>query len=637
METFKPSDSYVRLATACPEVFVADVEANARAIADLYSQAANQGAALVVFPELSITGYSLGDLVQQNSLLQQAQLGLLDLAIKSKQTSTAMVVGTPMRVGSGLYNCAVVIAEGELKGIVPKQNLPSYGEFYEKRWYKTWDQVTTTVTIGDKEVPFGTDLLFDIGAVRMGVEICEDLWALNSPHIDQVNNGALIIANPSASPELVAKAAYRRDLVRIDSAKMIGAYVYAGCDWTESTTDVVMSGHQIIAANGRIAAERKPFESENRVIVADIDIDHLRHDRLRDTNFVNKLGGTVIRATVSQPEIEPEPDINPHPFLPGGETDKQQAERLQSVIDIQAHGLARRIKQKSLRKLHLGLSGGLDSTLAFLVGVRAAQIVGCEPKDVLQTYTMPGKASSDRTQNNAVKLAKLYGISNEVIPIGDLSNQMLEAIKHTGEQDTTFENAQARTRTTILYNKANQLGGIVLGTGDLSEIALGWCTFNADQSSHYHVNAGVPKTLVRHLVQHVVTTSSSESVKATLQDIVDTPVSPELVSANEGEISQKTEDIIGPYELHDFFMYQLIRWGDTPTKVEYLANKAFEDTYTSEDISRWLKVFTKRFIFNQFKRSMMPDGVKVGSVALSPRGDWRMPSDLYNAAVWEQA
>ncbi len=635
MELFNPADSYIRLATACPEVSVADVKTNIVAISELYAQASQDGAALIVFPELSITGYSLGDLVQQNALLLQAEKGLGELAAASKNSDTAMVVGLPLRVSNSLYNCAAVIAKGEIKGIVPKQNLPASGEFYEKRWYKTWDQPTTTLTIDGKNVPFGNDLLFDVGGVKTGVEVCEDLWVLNAPHIDQVNNGALVIANPSASPELVAKAAYRRDLVRIDSAKMIGAYVYAGCDWTESTTDVVMSGHQIIAASGRIVAERRPFQPNTRVMMADIDIDHLRHDRLRDTNFVNKLGSTVVQVTVERPEIEPAADINPHPFLPGGETNEQHAERLQSIIDIQAHGLARRIKQKGLRTIHLGLSGGLDSTLAFLVGVRAAEIVGEEPKSILKTYTMPGEASSDRTQTNAVKLAKLYGIDNEVVPIGELTNKMLEALRHTGEQDITYENAQARTRTTFLYNKANQLGGIVLGTGDLSEIALGWCTFNADQSSHYHVNAGVPKTLVQHLVQHVATTTLDSQARTVLQDILDTPVSPELVSEKDGQISQKTEDIIGPYELHDFFLYQLIRWGDTPAKVQCLAEKAFQDSYEPEEISKWLQVFTTRFIFSQFKRSVMPDGVKVGSIALSPRGDWRMPSDLYNTAVWQ--
>jgi len=385
-------------------------------------------------------------------------------------------------------------------------------------------------------------------------------------------------------------------------------------------------------------AERKPFATGQRIMTADIDVDHIRHDRLRDTNFINKVGMTVIEATVSKPEFTPTPEVNPHPFLPAWETAEQRAERLQSIIDIQAHGLARRMMtERGIRKLHLGLSGGLDSTIAFLVGIRAAEILGQNPSDILFTYTMPGEASSDRTQANATKLAELYGINNEILQVGELSQSMLETLRHEGEQDITYENVQARTRTTILYNKANQLGGILLGTGDLSEIALGWCTFNADQSSHYHVNAGVPKTLVKHLVQYVADTTTNKTAGAVLHDIVDTPISPELVSQKVGEISQKTEDQIGPYELHDFFMYQFIRWGDEPAKVQFVANQAFEGVYSTDEVNKWLKVFIKRFVASQFKRSMMPDGTKVGSVAFSPRGDWRMPSDLYNAAVWQLA
>jgi len=636
MDTFNPNQAYLRVATACPEVSVADVETNLERIAAFYDEAVSQGAALVVFPELSISGYSIQDLVQQNSLLKKAEVGLIKLADKTENLSSAMIVGLPLRVGNATYNCAAVLAEGKVKGLVPKQNLPTYGEFYEKRWYQSWDNENTTVVIDGQEVPFGNDLLFDIDGVKTGVEICEDLWVLEPPHIKQAQNGALITVNPSASPELVGKAVYRRDLVRMEAAKMIGGYIYAGCDWTESTMDVVMGGHQIIAENGRILAERRPFDDKQTTLLADVDVEHLQHDRSRDTNFANKIGMQVVSTTVGRPEFIPNPNVNPHPFLPGGETDEQRGERLQSIIDIQAHGLARRIKTQNLRKVHLGLSGGLDSTLAFLVAIRASQIIGRKPKDVIRTYTMPGKASSDRTQNNAVDLADLYDIPNEVIPIDQLSENMLEAIGHElDEQDITYENTQARMRTAILLNKANQLGGIVLGTGDLSEIALGWCTFNGDHISHYHVNAGVPKTLVRHLVHHVADQASNPAVKKTLLDILDTPVSPELVAEQEGKISQKTEDIIGPYELHDFFLYQLVRWGDSPDKIRFLANQAFTDIYTDTEINKWLGEFLKRFAFSQFKRSVMPDGAKVGSVALSPRGDWRMPSDLVNQAVWQ--
>lgn len=636
MEEFNPTEPYLRVATACPEVNVADVKTNIERIGELYQQATENGTALVVFPELSVTGYSLGDLVQQNALLRQALDGTFQLAELTSEKSTAMVVGLPLRVGNGLYNCAAVLAEGQIKGFVPKKNLPTYGEFYEKRWYKTWEQSNIYLDNEGQDIPFGNDLLFDIAGVTTGVEICEDLWVADPPSVEKAQQGALVIANPSASPELVGKAAYRRQLVAMQAARLMSGYIYAGCDWTESTMDVVMGGHQVISENGRILAERQPFATGQRLQTADIDVEHLAHDRRRDTNFVDKIGHKVVSLLVKKPEFLPNPIVNPHPFLPAGENDAERGERLQSIIDIQAHGLAQRLRATRSSRLHLGLSGGLDSTLAFLVGCRAAEIIGQEPKNVLRTYTMPGEASSDRTQSNAVKLAALYDIPNEVIPIGELAANELSALGHDGvTQDITYENVQARLRTSLLFNKGNQLGGMVLGTGDLSEIALGWCTYNGDHMSHYHVNAGVPKTLVRHLVRHIADNGVNQAARETLIDILDTPVSPELTSAQEGEISQKTEDIIGPYELHDFFLYQLIRWGDSPKKIAFLANQAFEDTYSPEEVDKWLSVFLRRFTTQQFKRSAMPDGPKVGSVALSPRGDWRMPSDLMNGAVWQ--
>ncbi|MDB5164279.1 MAG: synthetase [Candidatus Saccharibacteria bacterium] len=633
---FQPYESYLRVATACPEVNIADVATNTTRITELYKEATAQGVALVVFPELSLTGYSIGDLVQQQSLLKQARTGLQQLAEQTRGSETTMVVGLPLQVDNALYNCSAVLADGDIKGLVPKQNLPTYGEFYEKRWYQTWQQPNTAVRVGQQDVPFGTELLFDIGGAKIGVETCEDLWVAEAPSIQQAQHGALVIANLSASPELVGKAAYRRQLVAMQSAKLMAGYVYAGSDWTESTMDVVMGGHQLIAENGRLLAERKPFTKDERLRVADIDIDHLKHDRLRDTNFVNKVGWQVVKTVVGTPEFVPSPHINPHPFLPTWENETERAERLQSIIDIQAHGLAGRLQATKTPYVHLGLSGGLDSTLAFLVACRSAEIIGVPPKDLIRTYTMPGVASSDRTQNNAVKLAQLYNVPNQVVPIDQLAHQMHKAIGHDGQtQDVTYENVQARIRTEILFNKGNQLQGINLGTGDLSEIALGWCTFNADHMSHYHVNAGVPKTLVRHLVRHITDNQAGAEARDILLDILDTPVSPELTRAAKGEIDQKTEDIIGPYELHDFFLYYLIRWGDEPAKIRFLANQAFEGVYQPEEINKWLMVFYKRFAFSQFKRSSLPDGAKVGSVALSPRGDWRMPSDLYNTAIWE--
>jgi NAD+ synthase (glutamine-hydrolysing) len=424
----------------------------------------------------------------------------------------------------------------------------------------------------------------------------------------------------------------------MQSATLVCGYVYAGCDWTESSMDVVMSGHQLICSNGRIQAERQPFAIDHRIISSDIDVEHLQFDRRRDSNRANQRGYSVIATTMTVPTSTPQPVVNAYPFLPSDEDQSARTARLQHILAIQAHGLAQRMRATRASFLHLGLSGGLDSTLAFLVACQAATILGRQPADVLRTYTMPAAASSDRTQSNAVTLATLYGIANQVIPIGDLVVGQLHALGHDGvSQDITYENVQARLRTSILFNKANQLGGFVLGTGDLSEIALGWCTFNGDHMSHYHVNAGVPKTLVRYLVQQVAHTQSNPDVTAVLLDILDTPVSPELTTTQAGEVSQKTEDIIGPYELHDFFLYHLVRWGDRPAKIALLAEQAFGDAYAPAVIAKWLHVFIKRFAGSQFKRSVMPDGPKVGSVALSPRGDWRMPSDLLNAAVWNDA
>jgi NAD+ synthase (glutamine-hydrolysing) len=627
--------NYMRVATACPEVTVADIATNTERIKDLYSEAADASAALVVFPELSITGYSLGDLVQNRQLLANAKTGLSELARVSGFHRTAMVVGLPLAVGDALYNCAAVVADGEVKGIVPKSNMPTYGEFYEKRWYQEWDQPNTEVEVAGQTVPFGTDLLFDIKGTKVGVEICEDLWVADPPSRKLAENGAQIIANPSASPELIGKADYRRSLVGQQSARLVLAYLYASSDPSESTIDVVMSGHQLIAENGRILAERTPLSDESRLQLADIDLQHLEHDRRRDTNWATKTGAQIIRCGIDPNRFTPDLKLNKYPFLPP-EGGPERGARLDRIIAIQATGLAERAKNSHQERVVLGLSGGLDSTLALLVAVEAAKRLGKEPKDFIHAITMPGEASSDRTQSNAVKLAESLDVPNTQIPIGKLSQEQLLALGHDGEtQDITYENVQARLRTSILFNYGNKEGGMVLGTGDLSEIAQGWCTYNGDHMSHYNVNASIPKTLVRHLVTHLATKPAHEASKAILEDILDTPVSPELVSLQPGQISQETEDIIGPYALTDFFLYYLIRWGDAPDKIEFLANQAFKDDYTPQEINEWLGSFLKRFTQNQFKRSAMPDGPKVGSVALSPRGDWRMPSDIPSLALWQ--
>jgi NAD+ synthase (glutamine-hydrolysing) len=631
-EIYQPKDSYLRIATACPEVAIADVHTNVSRIKELYSDAHDQDVSLLTFPELSLTGYTLGDLVNQTSLLDQAKSGLSELAEATQDKQTAMVVGLPLQVGNRLYNCAAVLADGKVQGIVPKQNLPTYNEFYERRWYDTWQEPATTVEVADDEVPFGNNLLFEVGGVTCGVEICEDLWVLRSPSINLVEQGAMVIANPSASPEQIAKAGYRRELVALQSAKMMGAYAYAGCHTSESTAEVVMGGHQLIAANGQVAAERKPFGRE-RLIVADVDIEHLELDR-RKQHAASTAGAMVVKTMVRRQQENLRAHIDRNPFLPP-ESASDRAERFEAALNIQAHGLAMRLSKGGQKKVILGLSGGLDSTLALLVAHRAAGILGRDAYTMIDTLTMPGPASSDDTQSNAQILAKELGVQNTVIPIERLVNAELEALQHDGStQDVTYENIQARARTSLLFNYANKHGGLVLGTGDLSEIALGWCTYNGDQQSHYNVNASIPKTLVKHLVRHVAEQPEYASASRTLAAILGTVISPELTKAEGDSISQSTEDIIGPYELHDFFLYHVVRWGEPAAKIQYLAEKAYAGAYSPEEIHNWLGVFVNRFVRSQFKRQNQPDGPKVGSVTLSQTGDWRMPPDMNNAAIW---
>lgn len=633
IETYEPNAAFMRVATACPEVNVADVATNVARISDLYHQASETGASLVTFPELSITGYTIGDLVHQTRLLDQARDGLAALAQETTDTETAMIVGLPLQINNRLYNCAAVLAKGAVCGIVPKIYRPNYNEFYEQRWYDGWQQENTTVEIGGAATPFGTDMLFTVGGVPCGIEICEDLWVMQPPSATLAAKGALVIANPSASPEQIAKTQYRRELVASHSARLLGAYLYAGCDTSESTAEIVMGGHQMIAANGQLAAERRPFGDE-RLLLADIDIEHLAMDR-RKLHAANKIGALVINTETTRQQETLAAAISRNPFLP--EEDREgRTERLETALQIQAHGLATRLRAREQKQVVLGLSGGLDSTLALIVACKAADTLGVSPSEMIHTLTMPGPASTETTQDNAQVLAKQLGVQNTVIPIGALVRTELAALEHDGfTQDITYENVQARARTSLLFNYANKNGGFVLGTGDLSEIALGWCTYNGDQQSHYNVNASIPKTLVRYLVEHASNQPAFADAKQTLQDILNTVVSPELTTSGDGAISQSTEDIIGPYELHDFFLYHLVRWGDEPAKIKYLATQAFAETYSPDEVSHWLQVFVNRFASSQFKRENMPNGPKVGSVSLSPRGDWRMPPDLRNAALWQ--
>lgn len=632
-ETYQPRDSFLRLATACPEVNVADVATNVARITQLYEEARGQNVSLVTFPELSVTGYTMGDLVNQNRLLDQAKSGLQALAEATTDAETAMVVGLPLQVSNRLYNCAAVLAKGSVQGIVPKTFRPNYNEFYEQRWYDSWDEANISVTIKDEEVPFGTDMLFTVGDVPCGVEICEDLWVMDPPSTALAAKGALVITNPSASPEQIGKAEYRRGLVAMHSARLLGAYAYAGCHPTESTAEIVMGGHQMIAANGQLLGERRPF-GDAPLTIADVDIEHLRMDR-RKQHAANRAGALIVNTFVSREQTTMLGRIESNPFLPT-ESTANRSERLDAALNIQAHGLAMRLRASRQDKVILGLSGGLDSTLALLVAHKAAGILGIPTHEMIHTITMPGPASSETTQDNAQLLAKQLDVQNTVVPIGDLVAVELSALGHDGKtQDITYENVQARARTSILFNYGNKNGGAVLGTGDLSEIALGWCTYNGDQQSHYNVNASIPKTLVKHLVAHAAAQPEYAGAQTTLEDILGTVVSPELTKAEGNEISQSTEDIIGPYALHDFFLYHLVRWGDTPAKINYLAKQAFDGTYTDEEIATCLDIFLSRFARNQFKRENMPNGPKVGSVSLSPRGDWRMPPDLINPALWQ--
>ena len=621
---FSPKEHFLRVATATPEVAVADVATNLLAIKELYTQAVAKDVSLVVFPELSLTGYTIQDLVAQPMLLQAARTALIDLATFTKDKNTAVIVGLPMNVGNALYNCAALLSEGSIRGIVPKQNLPTYNEFYEKRWYQTWDNKPNTIVILDNEqVTFGKEQLFDIDGQLVGIEICEDLWVPKQPSTHLVANGATIIANPSASPEAVAKSHYRRGLVANTAARNVCAYVYASADQTESTAEIVMSGHAIINELGATLQERLPFAIAPRLMVADIDTQHIMHDRIKTSNFPNRQTITPTATFITAAQENLERYIDAQPFIPKG-TSEEIAERLDTILNIQATGLAMRLRSAHIKKVVLGLSGGLDSTLALIAAIRAAEVLQTKPGDLIHTLTMPGDASSDRTQSNAMKLAASLGITNEEIAISDLSKQQLNAIHHEGDEDVTFENTQARIRQALVFNKANQLNGLALGTGDLSEIALGWCTYNGDHMSHYNVNASIPKTLVRTLVAHAAKKLPKKTATILL-DIIDTPVSPELTGDGSG-ISQETEDLIGPYALHDFFLYHYLRWLEPQAKIHYLATIAFEGVYTAEEISKWLTVFMRRFYQNQWKRQAMPDGAKVG-ISLSPKGDWRMPAE----------
>jgi NAD+ synthase (glutamine-hydrolysing) len=637
MERKFTSFGFIRVGVASPELQVADIDFNLQAIKTTLAELASQDCQLAVFPELCLTGYSCGDLFYQSLLLDHSVKAVGSIAKATEKHQIAAVIGLPLEVLGRLYNCAVFISGGSILGIVPKTYLPTTNEFYEQRWFTSGaSSDIDAVVINGAQVPFGTDLLFNadnIPGLTLGLEICEDLWAVKPLSEDMALAGATLLANPSASNELLSKAEYRRELVKQQSARCLAAYLYASAGPNESTTDLVYSGHSLIAENGQVLSETDRFQFTTQAITADIDVQKLVHERVKNSSFsaaksartyrLIKFSLPVSKKTVQTSLLRA---LSQTPFVPGDPT--QRAKHCQEILNIQSTGLAKRLKYTAVEKVTLGISGGLDSTLALLVTIRAFEILGLERKGIV-AVTMPGPGTTSRTLNNAEKLIALLGVTHEHIPIQGAVDEHLTYIGHEeGIFDITYENAQARERTQILMDLGNQIGGFTVGTGDLTELALGWCTYNADQMSMYHVNAGVPKTLVRYLIEWQAECVYEEDTSRILFDICETPISPELLPLEEGrDLVQKTEESIGPFILHDFFLFYTVRYAFSPRKVFFLAHQAFQDRYQPEIILKWLKVFYRRFITQQFKRSAMPDGPKVGSVALSPRGDWRMPSD----------
>lgn len=620
-----------RVAVLTPIVTVGDTVNNTGAIVDLYKDAVKKSVLIALTPELALTSYSLADGFGFNSLHDEVTLGLLKLAKATEGQQTVLVVGAPIDFAGKLYNCGVVIANGNITGIVPKQHLANYSEFYEKRWFASGAGIVNqTVEVGGAQIPFGTDQLFRVGDTTIGVEICEDLWVADPPSRKLAQAGAEIICNLSSSTEIVGKGDIRRSLVTQTADRLLAGYIYASSDPSESTADVIMSGHGIISEFDWIIAERKPLAEGERLLIADIDIAHIRRERKKNQSWTPQyLDEYMVRdcKVKLQTASTTVRTVDPRPFVPSDSLERQSVTA--HILNLQAHGLKKRMEtigaSGTYPKIVLGLSGGLDSTLALLAAARTCDLLKI-PRTTIHTITMPATASSERTQDNATLLAKAIGTTHDIIPIQDLVDAQLIVLGHDGKtQDITYENTQARTRTELLFNRANQVGGLVLGTGDLSELALGWCTFNGDHMSNYAVNAGIPKTLVRYIVETASLNEEFKTAKKILDDILATPISPELTG--NGTLSQETENVIGPYELHDFFIYHLLRWGASRNEILALALIAFEGTYTSDVIENWLTVFCKRFVTQQFKRNAIPDGVKVGRVALSPRGDLRFPSD----------
>lgn len=630
---------FIKVAAACPVTRIGDTDFNKKEILSCIKEANMVNTKVIVFPELCISSYTCGDLFLNNTLLTNSLNAIEYILKETKDIDMLITIGAPLIYHDALYNCGYVLYKGKILGIVPKSYIPNYSEFYEKRWFTEGLNITSkTVDFSfQKNVPFGVNLLFSCDNFTFGVEICEDLWVTIPPSSYLALMGANIIGNLSASNELVSKADYRRALVQNQSARSICGYIYSSAGVYESSTDLLFSGHLLITENGTTLCENERFQRENEVIYSIIDLFRLKSERLKNLSFRDSS-----KVLYKEPEIinfsfddttilNFDRYIDKHPFVPSNKALRN--ERCKEIFNIQSSALAKRFEHTKSQKAVVGISGGLDSTLALLVIVKTFKLLNLPMKNII-TITMPGFGTTDRTYNNAVTLCKELGCDFREVNIVKAALQHFEDIGHDAKiHDVTYENVQARERTQILMDVANKEGGLLIGTGDLSELALGWCTYNGDHMSMYSVNPSIPKTLVRYLVKYVAENESTPIASKTLLDILDTPVSPELLPKDaEGNIAQKTEDIVGPYELHDFFLYHFIKHGSTKDRLFFLAKEAFKDDYSEEEIKKWLHKFVWRFFTQQFKRSALPDGPKVGSISLSPRGDWRMPSD---AAPWK--
>ena len=627
-------NGFVKVAAATPDIRVADVEFNTQNIINVMEEAQKNGAKILVFPELCVTGYTCSDLFDHSVLLKASRKALLEIAENTSDKDMLVFVGAPLEVNGKLYNVAAAMNQGEIIGFTTKTFLPNYGEFYEMRQFTPGPQTVREITFEGKKIPFGPQILFQAEGMEelvVAAEICEDVWSPVPPSIQAALEGATVIVNCSASDETIGKDTYRRALISGQSARLISGYIYANAGEGESTTDLVFGGHNIIAENGTVLKESSRYVNE--IIYSELDLQRITGERRKNTTFQPLDEETLVRVpfTVEETKTFLTRTFPKKPFVPSDEPTR--AQRCEEILTIQAMGLKKRLAHTNARTAVVGISGGLDSTLALLVTARAFDMLGRDKKDII-AVTMPCFGTTDRTYQNACEMSKKVGATLIEVPIADAVNVHFRDIGHDPEDHSvTYENCQARERTQVLMDIANKTWGMVIGTGDLSELALGWATYNGDHMSMYGVNASVPKTLVRHLVKYAADDTKDEALKNVLYDVLDTPVSPELLPPKDGDIAQKTEDLVGPYELHDFFLYFMLRFGYEPSKIFRIACMTFDGEYDKETIFKWLETFCRRFFSQQFKRSCLPDGPKVGTVALSPRGDWRMPSDAC-VAVW---